>query len=55
MGLFIALGNSIFGDYELIASITGFSIMLFSFYLMYLNSKQKNLYKENLLNTLFYG
>jgi uncharacterized membrane protein len=35
------LGDTIFGDYELKASIIGFSLMLFSFYLMYLNSKQK--------------
>jgi len=38
IGLFIALGDSVFGDYELIASITGFSLMSFSFYLMYLHS-----------------
>ena len=36
-----ALGDTIFGDYGLTVSIMGFSLMLFSFYLMYLNSKQK--------------
>ena len=36
-----AFGDTIFGDYELIPSIIGFSLMLFSFYLMYLNSKHK--------------
>ena len=37
---FGAFGDTIFGDYKLI-SIIGFSVMFFSFYLMYLNSKQK--------------
>lgn len=41
VGLFIALGNYIFGDYGFIFEITGFSIMSFSFLLMYLKSKQK--------------
>ena len=40
-GFFFAFGDTVFGDYELIASIIGFSLMLFSFYLMYLNSKHK--------------
>jgi len=38
---FGVLGDTIFGDYGLTVSIIGFSVMLFSFYLMYLNSKQK--------------
>ena len=37
---FGAFGDTIFGDYGFV-SIIGFSVMLFSFYLMYLNSKQK--------------
>jgi hypothetical protein len=41
VGLFIAFGDYIFGDYGLIFKTTGFSIMSFSFLLMYLNSKQK--------------
>ena len=41
IGFFIAMGgNSIFGDYELIPTIIGVLLMLFSFYLMNLNSKQ---------------
>mgnify|MGYP003668970414 FL=1 len=35
------LGDTIFGDYGVTVSLMGFSLMLFSFYLMYLNSKQK--------------
>ena len=34
-------GVLFFGDYDLIASIIGFSLMLFSFYVMDLNSKHK--------------
>jgi len=41
VGLFIALGDYIFGDYGFIFKTTGFSIMSFSFLLMYLKSKQK--------------
>ena len=38
IGLFIALGSDIsFGDYELIPTIIGVLLMLFSFYLMNLN------------------
>ncbi|MAC93688.1 MAG: hypothetical protein CMC01_08350 [Flavobacteriaceae bacterium] len=42
IGFFTAMGsNTIFGDYELIPTIIGVLLMLFSFYLMNLNSKQK--------------
>tara|TARA_B100001939_G_C16380142_1_gene379568 strand:- start:69 stop:236 length:168 start_codon:yes stop_codon:yes gene_type:complete len=41
VGLFIAFGDYIFGDYGFIFKIIGFSLMIFSFLLMYLNSKQK--------------
>ena len=38
---FIAMGNnSFFGDYELEPKIIGTLLMVFSFYLMNLNSKQ---------------
>jgi len=40
IGFFIAIGDSLF-YYESIASIIGFSLMVFSFYLMNLKSKQK--------------
>ena len=41
IGLFITFGDTIFGEYKLIFRIIGFSLMIFSFYLMYLHSKQK--------------
>ena len=42
IGFFIAIGSDIFfGDYESIPTITGVLLMLFSFYLMNLNSKKK--------------
>jgi uncharacterized RDD family membrane protein YckC len=42
IGFFTAMGgNTIFGNYELIPTIIGVLLMLFSFYLMTLNSKQK--------------
>ena len=41
IGFFIALGSdTYFGDYELIPTIIGVLLMLFSFYLMNLNSKK---------------
>ena len=42
IGFFIAMGSDVFfGDYELIPTIIGVLLMLFSFYLMNLNSKRK--------------
>ena len=42
IGFFIVMGSDIFfGDYELIPTIIGVLLMLFSFYLMNLNSKKK--------------
>jgi len=42
IGFFIAMGSDVFfGDYELIPTIIGVLLMLFSFYLMNLNSKKK--------------
>ena len=42
IGFFTAVGgNTIFGDYELIPIIIGVLLILFSFYLMNLNSKIK--------------
>ena len=35
-----AFGDTIFGDYELIASIIGFSLMLFSFYVPKLKTEE---------------
>ena len=42
IGFFIAMtSDAFFGDYELIPTIIGVLLMLFSFYLMNLNSKKK--------------
>ena len=41
IGFFIAMGgDTFFGEYELIPTIIGVLLMLFSFYLMNLNSKK---------------
>ena len=40
IGFFFAFGDTIFGDYELIASIIGFSLMLFSFYVPKLKTEE---------------
>ena len=43
IGFFTAMGGySFFGDYESIPTIIGALLMLFSFYLMNLNSKKNN-------------
>ena len=41
IGMFVTMADAIFSEQRFIITIIGGGLMLFSFYLMYLNKKQK--------------